>query len=88
MISIRNIKLVCKPGIIHRVFFRTITDCGILCHDDAKCHGYKWDETAHSCTLMEKEGICLDNDSTDPVKLIVGESEVCGLLCQGIHDKS
>ena len=57
-----------------------------MCHNDPKCHGYKWDETAHSCTLMEKEGICLDNDSTDPVKLIVGESEVCGLLCQGIHD--
>ena len=37
---------------------------------------------------MEKEGICLNSNSKDPVTLIVGESEVCGLLCQGIHDKS
>ena len=47
------------------------------------CYGYKYDDSQHICTLLEQNGLCIDDDPTNPEKVFIGEASICEALCEG-----
>ena len=47
--------------------FRTIFECAIVCNNEEDCGAFDWDETAHQCTLISKEGLLCDVNKVNSV---------------------
>ena len=57
--------------------------CGLLCENDLSCYGYKYDDSQHMCTLLEQNGLCIDEAPQNPEKVFIGEASICEALCEG-----
>ena len=60
--------------------------CNSLCLLDENCYGYKWGEDNYICTLLEKDGLCLNEIEPNRIDAFVLESDMCGISCKGIYD--
>ena len=58
--------------------------CNTLCSSNENCYAIRWDETTHECTLLNKDGLCLEEDETKSAAVFVEDKDMCALLCQGI----
>ena len=57
--------------------------CNTFCNNNGNCSAFKWEETSHKCTILEKDGLCLDKANVDPENVLVKAEDICELICQG-----
>ena len=58
--------------------FRTSIQCAAWCTDYDTCVAFRWQENADNflCTLISKEGLCLDMDRVNPTKVFVDQNNI------------
>ena len=45
---------------IHLLHYRTKVECAAMCLSEIRCFSFRFDESSSRCTLMEKEGLCMN----------------------------
>ena len=58
--------------------FRTSIQCAAWCTEYDTCVAFRWQENTDSflCTLISKEGLCLDMDRVNPTKVFVDQNNI------------
>ena len=64
--------------LVHILMFRTSIQCAAWCTDYDTCVAFRWQENTDSflCTLISKEGLCLDIDRVNPTKVFVDQNNI------------
>ena len=71
-----NIEInICSLNIL---MFRTSIQCAAWCTDYDTCVAFRWQENTDNflCTLISKEGLCLDMDRVNPTKVFVDQNNI------------
>ena len=56
--------------------FRTSIQCAAFCLVDDDCNAFLWEEAKPLCTLLGKDGLCLDKDSKSPLMVFVDQANI------------
>lgn len=60
--------------------------CCTRCSMDANCGATKWDSDKLECVMYKKDGLCVNEDISKSLNVLVEDSSICSLLCQGIFE--
>ena len=55
---------------------RTSIQCAAFCLVDDDCNAFLWEEAKPLCTLLGKDGLCLDKDSKSPLMVFVDQANL------------
>ena len=66
------------------IYGRSRFQCNLLCEGDENCYGYKWEESEHMCTMIQKDGLCIDESRQNLESVFIEESNMCNTLCLGM----
>ena len=71
-------------SILNYFILRTNVQCSTECSLDQNCHATKWDEENQKCVMYKKDGLCLDENTSNTVSVLVEDTSICSSICQGM----
>ena len=66
------------------LILRTNVQCSTECSLDGNCHATRWDEGNKKCVMYKKDGLCLDENTSNTVSVLVEDTNICSSICQGM----